>query len=258
VSDDPYSRIYWSVMSDAKFDGIREDARLFGTWSLLLVVADMAWPAPAYVPPTVARAAVAKLITAGLVDELSGGRFRIHGLDKERERRSSVGKRGAAARWERSQSERNAIALPPQSDTNASQAETSKDETSTARDGLPNLNATVAGIWETATGRSVIASGAKVAEYLDDACRRHPPSEVGAAILRARKEFDHIPDGMALVSGMRPILDPFVDPKSARQRNREEREKAAGRKRVEDTLRASHYAHTEADPRCPACREKAS
>lgn len=87
MSDRPYSRLYWSVMDDDKFDGIREDMRHFGTWSLLLMVADMAWPAPAFLPPA-PKASVTALVEAGLVDILSGGRYRVHGLDAERGRRS--------------------------------------------------------------------------------------------------------------------------------------------------------------------------
>lgn len=93
----PYSRIYWSVMDDAKFDGIREDCRVFGAWSLMLVVADMAWPSPAFVPPTVSRASLARLVEAELVDVLPGYRYRIHGLDAERERRSEAGRVGGLA-----------------------------------------------------------------------------------------------------------------------------------------------------------------
>jgi hypothetical protein len=84
----PYSRVYWSVLEDDKFDGIREDCRHLGTWTLLLVLADMAWPAPAYLPQTASKPSVTALVTAGLVDVLGGGRFRIHGLDAERGRRS--------------------------------------------------------------------------------------------------------------------------------------------------------------------------
>ena len=87
-SERPYSRIYHEVMDDAKFDGIREDVRHFGTWALLLVVGDMAWPAPAYLPP-VPRRSVDALSKAGLVDVLSGGRFRIHGMDRERGTRTA-------------------------------------------------------------------------------------------------------------------------------------------------------------------------
>src|SRR5262245_14191119 len=83
----PYSRVYWSVMEDAKFDGIRDDPRLFGTWSLLLIAADMAHPAPAYILPTVSRSCVVKLVDKGLIDLLDGHRYRIHGLDAERQRR---------------------------------------------------------------------------------------------------------------------------------------------------------------------------
>ena len=83
----PYSRVYWSVMDDPKFDGIRSDVRLFGSWSLLLVVADMAYPAPAFVPRTVPKSALAKLSSAGLVDLLEGHLYRIRGLTAERERR---------------------------------------------------------------------------------------------------------------------------------------------------------------------------
>ena len=83
----PYSRVYWSVMDDEKFDGIREDVRLFGSWSLLLVIADMAHPVPAYLPRTVPSTCVSKLAAAGLIDLLAGHRYRVHGLDAERERR---------------------------------------------------------------------------------------------------------------------------------------------------------------------------
>lgn len=83
----PYSRVYWSIMDDAKFDGIREDVRLFGSWSLLLVVADMAHPVPAYLPRTVPKAAIVRLSDCGLIDLLDGHRYRIHGLDAERTRR---------------------------------------------------------------------------------------------------------------------------------------------------------------------------
>ncbi len=85
-----YSRVYWSVMEDVKFDGIREDVRLFGSWSLLLVVADMAHPVPAYLPRTVPKMAVDKLAGVGLIDLLPGHRYRVHGLDAERERRRTA------------------------------------------------------------------------------------------------------------------------------------------------------------------------
>jgi hypothetical protein len=86
----PYSRVYWSTMEDAKFDGIREDPRLFGAWALLLIAADMSHPSPAYLIPTVPRASVTRLAEAGLIDLLDGYRYRVHGLDAERERRRTA------------------------------------------------------------------------------------------------------------------------------------------------------------------------
>lgn len=89
----PYSRIYWSVLEDAKFDDIRADMRHFGAWSLMLVVADMSYPAPAFIPPTVPRKSLEALTQAGLVDVLTGHRYRIHGLDAERTRRAASASR---------------------------------------------------------------------------------------------------------------------------------------------------------------------
>ena len=86
----PYSRVYWSVMDDPKFDGIRSDVRLFGSWSLLLVVADMAHPAPAFIPRTIPKAALTRLSEVGLIDLLDGHLYRIHGLTAERERRKAA------------------------------------------------------------------------------------------------------------------------------------------------------------------------
>lgn len=105
----PYSRLYWSVMDDDKFDGIREDVRLFGSWSLLLVVADMAYPVPAYIPPTIPKSAVRRLVDCGLVDELPGHRFRVHGLEAERAKRTHSARNAAASRWH---SDGNAETMP--------------------------------------------------------------------------------------------------------------------------------------------------
>lgn len=86
----PYSRVYWSIHEDAKFDGIRDDPKLMGSWLLLLVAADMAYPSPAYVVPTVSRSALARLVDAGLIDLLGGHRYRVHGLAAEREYRKQL------------------------------------------------------------------------------------------------------------------------------------------------------------------------
>ena len=123
----PYSRVYWEVMDDPMFDGIREDVRLFGSWSLLLVVGDMAYPSPAYIPRTVPKATFARLKECGLVEELSGHRFRVRGMVKERETRSGVGRNASAQRW---QSERTANGMPSKAEQSRAEA---KQSTDTAR-----------------------------------------------------------------------------------------------------------------------------
>lgn len=101
----PYSRVYWSILDDGstsdggseldRFATIRGDMRHLGSWALMLVVADMAYPAPAFIPPTVPKASVAALSRpeCGLVELIGGGMYRIHGLRKERESRAAAASR---------------------------------------------------------------------------------------------------------------------------------------------------------------------
>lgn len=86
---DPYSRVYWRVLDDGRFDNVRSDMRHFGSWTLMLLVADMAYPAPAFVPSTVPKASLAQLTECGLIEMLPGGLFRVHGLRAERDRRGT-------------------------------------------------------------------------------------------------------------------------------------------------------------------------
>jgi hypothetical protein len=111
-------------MDDTLFDGIREDVRLFGSWSLLLVVADMAYPSPAYIPRTVPKVALSRLIECGLVEQLTGHRFRIRGMVKERDGRSGTGRNAAEVRW---QNERNANALPSKAKQEHKQSTDARD-----------------------------------------------------------------------------------------------------------------------------------
>jgi hypothetical protein len=118
--------VYWTVMDDPKFDDIRDDMRHLGTWTLLLIVADMAWPAPAFLPP-VPKPSVVALESAGIIDLLPGHRYRIHGLDAERGRRSDAARQAADMRW---QSERSADAMQTHNGRNADRnAEPMLDET---------------------------------------------------------------------------------------------------------------------------------
>src|SRR5688572_16256060 len=122
-------------MDDPKFDGIREDVRILGSWTLLLLVADMAHPAPAFIPRTVPKTAVDRLSEAGLVDLLDGHRYRIHGLTAERGRRSEAARVGGIASGRSRTVERPLNERGTKTNLDeTSKAETSKDEQSTAPD----------------------------------------------------------------------------------------------------------------------------
>lgn len=82
-----YSRVYWSIVDDDKFASVYDDDHHLGAWLRLLLIADQAHPASAHLPANVRRASVRVLAEVELIDLLPGGRYRVHGLDAERERR---------------------------------------------------------------------------------------------------------------------------------------------------------------------------
>jgi len=94
-----FAKVYYEVLTDERFDGIRDDMAAMGSWVTLLIAAEKAWPEPAHVPVIVPRKALARLVSTGLVDPVSGGMFRIHGLDAERQRRSDHGRHANDVRW---------------------------------------------------------------------------------------------------------------------------------------------------------------
>jgi hypothetical protein len=111
IAGDPYVRVYYSIIEDERFDSVFDDDRRLATWLRLLMAADAAYPTPPPIPAAVNRAAFAHLVERGIVEELRGGRYRIHGLSAERDRRSAQGRPGGLAR-QRAPRERLASADP--------------------------------------------------------------------------------------------------------------------------------------------------
>jgi hypothetical protein len=252
-----YSRVYWSVMDDPKFDGIREDVRHFGSWSILLIVADMAWPAPAYVPSLIPRASYRALVAAELVDDLSGGRFRIHGLEAERARRREAATRPPTGRTPRGPQP------GPNRDPNGAQDEdeTRRDEVRrdepTARDGLPSLDRAAIEALEERTGQIWSQAGEKQLGEYDRLVGQHGLPAVLSA-------FDAIRSGKRLTArqliwpALR-LLEPFPTPTLVKSEGNDEAERT--RRNVERTKRHLHDIghHQETpDPGCPACQAAAS
>ena len=94
----PYSRVYHTVINDVRFADVIGDDAAMGTWIKLLVAADAAWPASAFLPRWVRPKPLSVLTRAGIV-EVSGDLYRIHGLDPERETRAVRASHAAAVRW---------------------------------------------------------------------------------------------------------------------------------------------------------------
>ena len=139
--DRRHIRIYYSIIDDAKFDDIRGDDHHFSTWVRLLMAADSVWPASADLPATARKSSIAALEVAGIIDLMKGSRFRIHGLDAERERRSAQPTQAARTRWQnadalRSDSGRTALAGTPAMRTEHSNSR-AEEEHSNSGNGYP-------------------------------------------------------------------------------------------------------------------------
>lgn len=125
AQDDPYVRVYYRIVDDPKFADVYDDDAAFALWVRLLLHADAMYPAAATLPNGTRKAALAKLVEAGLVDRGTGHRYRIHGLAAEREERAEAARFAAdvkhhgAEEAKRRQSERSAAAQRAQSDSNA-------------------------------------------------------------------------------------------------------------------------------------------
>lgn len=89
-----YSRVYWSIIDDPRFATVFDQDRALATWLRLLLGADAIWPSSAHIPTGTNPKALAILIDAGLVEVGTGRRYRIHGLDAERNRRKDAATRG--------------------------------------------------------------------------------------------------------------------------------------------------------------------
>ena len=113
----PYSRVYWGIVDDPKFDSIFDDDHHLAAWLRLLLAADQAHPASASIPVGVRRSSVDALEAARLI-RVTGRRFRLVGLDAEREKRSESARNAAALRWHSDRSTpSNASGMPRRDET---------------------------------------------------------------------------------------------------------------------------------------------
>lgn len=98
MADGLFVRVYHEDLI-ANYTEIWDDDRALATWLRLLVIADKLWPSPAELPRGISRASLDKLVSAGLVQLVKPYRFRLRGLDAQRQRQRDSAKAAADARW---------------------------------------------------------------------------------------------------------------------------------------------------------------
>lgn len=87
AQSDPYVRVYYSIIDDERFADVYDDDASLALWLRLLLTADAMHPAPSPLPFGIRKSALARLVKAGIVELITGNRYRIHGLDAERAKR---------------------------------------------------------------------------------------------------------------------------------------------------------------------------
>lgn len=139
----PYSRVYWTIVDDAKFDTIYDNDAHLAAWLRLLLIAEQAHPASAHLPANVRKASVAALVDVGLIHVI-GSRFRLNGLDAERSRRSDAARVGGYASGRSRSVERpltkRSTTVPATHERLSNEIEPRRDETRRDEDETPRAN----------------------------------------------------------------------------------------------------------------------
>lgn len=179
MTDGPYARLYLASVDDPKFVGIYENDHHWATWARLLMIAEPAWPSSAHLPRSARAASVKALAMAGLIDLLPGDRYRIHGLDAERESRMQQAKKASNARWNADSNAQSNAASNAQ--TMPNQAKPSKAEVSPAQ---PAREDAADAYWSL-TGRY---PQGKVLTWIDDLMGQFGAEATTKALVRAHIE----------------------------------------------------------------------
>ena len=107
-----YSRLYHCVVDDERFVGIYDDDAHWACYTRLLMLAEAAWPSSAPIPRSARQESIDALAQAGIIELQSGDRFRIHGLDGERAKRSGEQINGGMVRAKTAQRDAGGHFLP--------------------------------------------------------------------------------------------------------------------------------------------------
>jgi hypothetical protein len=96
---DPYVKVYYGIADDARFEHVFGNDAALAWWLRLLLIADGTWPASAHIPAACKPKALHSLVEAGLIELMGNHRFRVHGMDAERAKRSEHASQASRSRW---------------------------------------------------------------------------------------------------------------------------------------------------------------
>ena len=216
----PYSRVYWSIRSDLKFAEIYRDARRLGTWLQLLIGADALYPEPADLPRTVSTKDFRALVSCGLVDDLGYGQYRVHGLEAEREQRSSAARIGGMARSERSPNGHQTV---PERVADGLLAKLSQAKLSTSLAEAPRETDPADAYWSL-TGRYPVG---KVIAWIDDLAGRYGQDATTRATVKAHMEDGNVSTLLGRASNLLAAEARALDRKERADEQERLREKRA-------------------------------
>jgi hypothetical protein len=212
----PYSRVYWGIVDDDKFQTVYDDDRHLATWLRLLLVADQSWPASAHLPAGCRRSSVAELERVQLID-LAGNRYRVRGLDAERGRRAEAGRIGGLASGRSRAVEQTLNDRSPTPGTKTNLDETRRDEDETSR---AETSRDAADVYWQLTGRY---PAGKALTWIDNLAGTYGHDAVARALVKAQTVDRNVSD---LLSRSQDILRA-----DARKLDLQEREAEAARLR---------------------------
>jgi hypothetical protein len=251
----PYSRVYWEVRNDPRLADIYCDDHHWAAWNRLLMAADMAWPAPADLPSNARRASIRALEEAGVIELLPGGMYRFHGLDKERDDRSTKARESVMHRYYDRSTDVVRTKYARGLTTSTSRDETRRDETSSTRVGPKDLD------WD--DGRRDLEAFLLV--------RHRAPTPAQRDFLdayqrvfdatgpeRAEKLILSHPDDP--IGALKADLAAFRKERAEAAAPDEQRENTRSRRAMENTLATNHrngWHEADPDPRCTLCRSAA-
>lgn len=253
---DPYVRVYYSITDDEKFAEVYDDDAALATWLRLLINADAMFPAAAPIPAGTDAKVFGQLVDLNIIDPVGSSRYRVHGLESERSRRSETARGMAAKRWSKpGNADADASAMPTHMPTHpqaSSQTMLSAPIRSDpiqsaplperARYGLPHITEEVGRTIEGITGRSMTTLHGSWAGELDRLIEERGVDATIRAIRQVCGTIDH-PSWSQLVAGVRNTLEPL--PGAVKAPSGEDRAKAeydANMEKIKEEIRRRQQA----------------